>query len=754
MDGQTAFRLRRVALTLLVGLVGTLAGVVAIPTKVQAAIGAPPAGFTTTWSDDFTGAANTGVNTANWQYDTGTGVFGTGEIETMTNSTANVYQDGAGHLVIKALHTGTNPTSGWTSGRIETPATFGAAAGGGGRMESILQQPNVNNTNGLGYWPAFWMLGSTLRSGLTWPTSGEIDILEDINGLSLTYGPLHCGVGSGGPCNETSGRGSGAVACNGCQTGQHSYAVEIDRSTNPEQIRWYLDGVNYFTLLSTAVDANTWALAVDHSFFIIYDLAMGGGFPNGVSGITTPTAATVSGGAMVIDSVAVYNKGPISGTYATPVATGTITSGIAGKCMEDSGGNAANATPVVIDNCGAAGQTWTSYSDSTLRTGGKCLDAAAGGTANGTKLQVYDCNGSAAQIWQASAGNWKNPNSGRCVDDPAGSTVNGTQLQLFDCSAAAEMQWSALGGGPGPTPTPTRAPTPTPTVAPPTPTPTASPTTPPGTNIAQGKPVTCSSIENAGTPCASAVDGNTGTRWSSAASDPQWIQVDLGQSYNINHVTLTWEAAYGRSFQIQTSPNGTTWTSIYTTTTGTGGTQSLAVTGTGRYIRMYGTVRSTVYGYSLWEFAVNGTPVGGPTPTPVPTATPAPTGSVLLSQGHPGTCSSIEATGTACANAVDGNTGTRWSSAFSDPQWIYVDLGATHSINKVVLNWEAAYGRAFQIQTSTDAVNWTSIYSTTTGTGGVQTLSVSGSGRYVRMYGTTRATVYGYSLWEFQVSGN
>jgi hypothetical protein len=118
------------------------------------------------------------------------------------------------------------------------------------------------------------------------------------------------------------------------------------------------------------------------------------------------------------------------------------------------------------------------------------------------------------------------------------------------------------------------------------------------------------------------------------------------------------------------------------------------------------------------------------------------------------TCSSIQGTGTPCASAVDGNTGTRWSSASSDPQWIYVDLGATHSINKVALNWEAAYAKAFQIQTSNDAATWTSIYSTTTGTGGVQTLTVSGSGRYVRMYGTTRATVYGYSLWEFQVFGS
>src|SRR6202011_2516652 len=82
-----------------------------------------------------------------------------------------------------------------------------------------------------------------------------------------------------------------------------------------------------------------------------------------------------------------------------------------------------------------------------------------------------------------------------------------------------------------------------------------------------------------------------------------------------------------------------------------------------------------------------------------------------------------------------------------------VDLGAPHTISKVVLVWEAAYGKAFQIQTSNDGTTWTPIYSTTTGTGGTQTLSVTGSGRYVRMYGTVRGTGYGYSLWDFEVFG-
>jgi hypothetical protein len=124
------------------------------------------------------------------------------------------------------------------------------------------------------------------------------------------------------------------------------------------------------------------------------------------------------------------------------------------------------------------------------------------------------------------------------------------------------------------------------------------------TNIALHQPTTASSTENASFPAANATDGNTGTRWSSAFSDPQWLEVDLGSSQSICQVTLQWETAYGKAFQIQTSTDNSTWTTIFSTTTGTGGTQTLSVTGTGRYIRMYGTARGTQYGYSLWEFQV------------------------------------------------------------------------------------------------------------------------------------------------------
>ncbi|MFD4029542.1 discoidin domain-containing protein [Streptomyces sp. NPDC058637] len=135
---------------------------------------------------------------------------------------------------------------------------------------------------------------------------------------------------------------------------------------------------------------------------------------------------------------------------------------------------------------------------------------------------------------------------------------------------------------------------------------------------------------------------------------------------------------------------------------------------------------------------------------PTTTAQAAP---ALLSQGKPVTASSQEHYGTPAADAVDGNLGTRWSSAASDGQWLQVDLGSSAALNQVVLRWEGAYAKAYRIELSTDGANWSTAYSTATGTGGTETLAISGTARYVRMQGVTRATGYGYSLWEFQVYG-
>jgi hypothetical protein len=578
------------------GLVAAVLGVATATQFVPSLIGtanaaaadvpAAPAGYTLTWSDDFNGAANSALNTDVWRYDAGAGAnFGTGEIETTTTSTANVYQDGQGHLVLKALHTGTDPGSGWTSGRVETQADgFGAPDGGVVRIESVLKQPDLTTANGLGYWPAYWMVGSPLRVGIPWPGSGEIDVMEDINGRSSVFSTLHCGglAPNPNPCNEYTGIGSGERACAGCQTGFHKYAVEIDRSVQPEQIRYYLDDTNIFTINSNQVDATTWNNAIHHNFTPIYDLAIGGQFPAAFGG--GPTAATVSGAHLDVDYLAVYNKAP-----------------------------------------------------------------------------------------------------------------------------AAQASW--------------------------------------GSNVAAGKPATASTSESATFGPGSVTDSDPTTRWSSAFSDPQWVQVDLGKTYNVNHVSLNWEAAAAASYQVQTSTDGTTWSAPVTKTGSTSEHQDLAVSGAARYVRVTGLTRQSAYGYSLYDLKVWSTD-GGTTTPPPPTAT-------LLSQGHPATASSSENSSFTADKAFDGDPGTRWSSAFTDPQWVQVDLGASHSISQIVLNWETAAGKAFQIQTSTDGTTWSApIYSTTTGAGGTQTLPVSGTGRYVRLTGTQRTTQYGYSLWEFGVYGS
>jgi F5/8 type C domain/Domain of unknown function (DUF1929)/Glyoxal oxidase N-terminus len=130
-------------------------------------------------------------------------------------------------------------------------------------------------------------------------------------------------------------------------------------------------------------------------------------------------------------------------------------------------------------------------------------------------------------------------------------------------------------------------------------------------------------------------------------------------------------------------------------------------------------------------------------------------GEINLALNRPAVASSVEGAQYPARAAVDGNLTTRWSSRFSDPQWIYVDLGATYNINRVKLVWEAAYGKSFKIQVSPDATNWTDIFSTTTNTSLTNNLTgLAGTGRYVRMYGLTRGTPYGYSLYEMEVYGS
>lgn len=275
-------------------------------TPMPPAVVAAP-GWTLAWADEFTGPANTGVDTTKWIHDLGTSYpggaanWGTGEIETMTNSTANVHLDGRGHLAITPIR---DASGAWTSGRIETRRTdFAPPLGGVLAVEASIQLPNVNSENGVGYWPAFWMLGGPFRGTYTdWPNVGEIDIAESISGRPSIFGTLHCGQLPGGSCKEPNGLSSGQTSCIGCAGHFRVYRVEWDARVSPRQIRWYRDGVNYFSVKQNQVSPADWAAATNHGYMIILNVAIGGGFPG------TPTARTLSGMSMVVDYVRVFRK--------------------------------------------------------------------------------------------------------------------------------------------------------------------------------------------------------------------------------------------------------------------------------------------------------------------------------------------------------------------------------------------------------------------------------------------------------------
>jgi beta-glucanase (GH16 family) len=258
------------------------------------------------WSADFSGPAGDGVDQAQWLYQTGNDKFGNGEIEAMTSSPQNIHLNGKGELDITALY----QNGMWTSGRIKSLAAFTPPVGGEMQVVASIRQPDPGS--GLGYWPAFWLLGEG-----TWPEHGEIDILEDVNALSDHSGAFHCGNliqrnadGTVGPCHEDTGLSSHLRPCSQCQDGFHTYSVIVDlRNPGDGQIRWYLDGSEFFSVQESQVGAATWDEAIDHGFWIIFDLAMGGSYPDDSCHCSAPDSATSSGGTMSVRSVAVYRTG-------------------------------------------------------------------------------------------------------------------------------------------------------------------------------------------------------------------------------------------------------------------------------------------------------------------------------------------------------------------------------------------------------------------------------------------------------------
>ncbi|WP_110946330.1 glycoside hydrolase family 16 protein [Streptomyces avicenniae] len=455
----------RTLLTTVVALAGVLAALLSTP-----ASGAVPSrpGWALQWSDDFTGASGSLPSAANWRIDTGHGYpggppnWGTGEIQNYTNSPANLSQDGNGNLRITPLR---DPAGNWTSARIETQrADFKAPAGGVLRIESRLQMPNVTGEAALGYWSAFWALGSPYRGNYwNWPAIGEFDVMENVNGINSVWGVLHCGVSPGGPCNETNGIGA-SRPCPGasCQSAFHTYSFEWDRSVTPNALRWYVDDQLFHTVTQSQFDATTWANMTDHAgYFILLNVAMGGGFPDGVAGRATPTPATVPGRPMVVDYVAVWTRGGGGGPSDPPDPPGSPRLHLGtGGALGAAGSTAGSATVASAGGANHDGtpnqpQTFTASGVNGEWTGGATtFDLFAdSGTAVGNGQQVrisYD---------RTSDGSWDRTETYHYfATDPVPGYEHYTQAAGLRASTGSHGNlvngrvrvevWNAIGNGP------------------------------------------------------------------------------------------------------------------------------------------------------------------------------------------------------------------------------------------------------------------------------------------------------------------
>jgi beta-glucanase (GH16 family) len=249
----------------------------AVPLAAQRRFPAPA------WTDEFNGASGAAPDSSKWTYDLGGGGWGNQELETYTNSTANVFQDGQGHLVIRALSTG----NGYTSGRIKTQGTYGFEYG---TVEASIKIPY-----GQGIWPAFWMLGANIGT-VGWPGCGEIDIMENFGAqagdISTNRGTVH-GPGYSG-ANGITARytlpGGAALS-----DAFHLFSLEW----SPNRIKLLVDGNLYSTVTPSSLPAGTqWVF--NSSFFLILNVAVGG-LPVG-----SPNSSTTFPQDMLVDYVRVY----------------------------------------------------------------------------------------------------------------------------------------------------------------------------------------------------------------------------------------------------------------------------------------------------------------------------------------------------------------------------------------------------------------------------------------------------------------
>ncbi|MFF1562840.1 discoidin domain-containing protein [Streptomyces sp. NPDC058293] len=266
---------------------------------------------------------------------------------------------------------------------------------------------------------------------------------------------------------------------------------------------------------------------------------------------------------------------------------------------------------------------------------------------------------------------------------------------------------------------------------------TLTPTLAEPDQISLDAPATASSTA-AGSRPAYATDGSPVTRWTSGRERAPWLAVDLGQSRPVQRVRVEWGQDHGTAYAVEVSDDGVAWRTVAERTgRDRAGWDELGFPATtARHVRLRGREHASTR-YSLWSLQVYDIPD--------------------LALGRPTTASSAETATLTAPNATDGDPGTRWASKYTDDEWIEVDLEQTRTVRRIVLDWETAAGRDYDLQVSADATgsSWSTVAARRgRTTAGVDTVDLDAvEARRVRMLGVKRQTTYGYSLYRFEVRG-
>ncbi|WP_412741075.1 discoidin domain-containing protein [Krasilnikovia sp. MM14-A1259] len=821
-------------------------------------------GWTTVWSDDFTGPANTAPNPANWLMRTGTSYtggaanWGTGEVETASDASTNVALDGTGKLAITAIRDGAGK---WTSGRLETQRTdFDPRPGELLKLSAVLRQPDV--ADGLGYWPGFRATGAAYRGDYTnWPAVGETDIMTDVNGRNQLSQTLHCGTAPDGPCAEYDGRTSGLASCPGCQSGYHEYSQVVDRTKTDEEIRFYLDGRQTWVVRESQVGVAAWNAAVHHGFYLRLDLAIGGSLPDAVAGGTTPTPETTSGGVLSVDSVTVARAtGTVPAAMADPATpTGPSTVRVTGtqgawqltvdgapyhikgltygppqaaadgylRDLRDMGVNTIRTwgvddtgTPTLLDKAAQQGikvivghwlnQGADYVNDTTYKTAAKAEIVARVNALKGSQgVLLWDVGNEVILTMQdhglpAAEVEARRIAYARFVDDlaqaihaadpnhPVTSTDAYTgawpyyqqyaphldllAVNSYGAIGTVKQDWIEGGytrpyivteGGPaGEWEVPADV--------------NGVPTEPTDLQKRDGYRSSWDAITAHPGVALGATEFHYGTENDFGGV---WLNTVTGGWRRLGYHAL--RQAYTGQPSANTPPEITAMAVSNPTAVPAGAPFTITSTATDpdgdpiRYNLMYSDkyltgdtgLTNVVFTdhadgsftaraperlgvWKVYVYAFDGQGNVGIEQRSFRVVPPTVTGT-NLARGRTATASSYQPTGAngpqTAAYAVDGDYGTRWASEWVDTAWLQVDLGSVQAFDHLQLAWEAAYAKAYTIQVSADGTTWTTLFSTSTGNGGFDDLDVTGSGRYVRVTGTARATGYGYSLWEFGV---